>query len=165
MVWYELHWRITPIPILVGFFAQLLTKMLERPRLEISLVRFDIFWYLFKEIPRVEKDFIVQSKAFQILMISVKQHINGSWMFTLEWWTPQTPRKMEEKSESWKTLNHSLDIISSDNDFDYENKWSFAEQFTLIVFWREESFQLFSQYWIFTVFDVKKSNFFEKLSI
>jgi hypothetical protein len=38
----------------------------------------------------------------------------------------KNPRR-EGKSESWKTLNHSLDIISADNDFDNENKWSFAE--------------------------------------
>ncbi len=91
----------------------------------------------FKEIPSLEKDFIVQSKAFG--------HPHGfRWSSILMavgclLWNDGHLRlqEMEEKSESWKTLNHSLDINSSDNGFDNENKWSFAEQFTLTVFWRD----------------------------
>jgi hypothetical protein len=98
MVWYELHWQITTIPILVVFFAQLPTKMLERPRhrLGISLLRFDIFWYVLKRFLVLGKTSSYKVRLWSSLWSSVKQHFNGSWMFTLEWWTPQAPRDVKK---------------------------------------------------------------------
>ncbi len=107
MVWNELHWRKTPIPILVDFFAQLPTKMLERPRLGISLIRFDIFWYDSKRFLVLRKTSSYKVRFWSSSWISVKQHFNGGWMFTLKWWTPQTPR------EKWKkNPNHEKPWIT-----------------------------------------------------
>ncbi len=117
MVWSELHWRITPIPILVDFFAQFPTKMLERPRhrLGISLIRFDIFWYVPKRFLVLRKTSSYKVRLWSSSWISVKQHFNGSWMFTLEWWTPQTPRDVKKNpnhEKPWITRLISIPPIT-----------------------------------------------------
>ncbi len=147
---------------MVGYFVQLPTKMLERHRLGISLIRFDIFWYVPKRFLVLRKTSSYKVRLWSSSWISVKQHFNGSWMFTLEWWTPQAPR------EKWKkNPNHekpwiirliplpSITILITKINETLRNNLHWL-CFGGIY---EESFQLFSHYWIFTVFGVKKSNF------
>jgi hypothetical protein len=153
MVWSELHCRITPIPTLVGFFAQLPTKMLERPRLDFSLVRFDIFWY-------VSKRFLVLVVRWSSTLMAVGCLLwNDRRLRLHEKW-----KKNPNHEKPWITRSISFPpitiLITKINETLRNNSHWLC--FGGIY---EESFQLFSQYWIFTVFDVKKSNFFEKLSI
>jgi hypothetical protein len=97
------------------FFARLPTKMLERPRLEISLIRFDIFWYVSKRFLDLRKTSSYKVGLWSSSWSSVKQHFNGSWMFTLEWWTPQTPRDVKKNpnhEKHWITRSISFPPIT-----------------------------------------------------